>query len=80
MTKSIKTAGNVVYRARNSGKMKKISNFICMFSDLCLYLHLKSSSAREKLWEKCVPAHGFPSFVDFYLINLNLLSYEKENL
>ena len=34
-----------------------------MFSDLCLYLHLKSGSPREKQWEKCVSAHEFPSFV-----------------
>ena len=63
MTKTSKMPTKVAKQAINSDNFKKISNFICMFSDLCLYLHLKSGSPREKQWEKCVSAHEFPSFV-----------------
>ena len=32
-------------------KLKKIFDFICKFSDLCLYLHRKCGSSSEKLWK-----------------------------
>jgi hypothetical protein len=54
-------------------KLKKIFDFICKFSDLCLYLHRKCGSSSEKQWKIERMRYIKEVLILISFINLNFL-------